>query len=96
MKINSNTIYLTKESLGYEELEDAIKKIASENNIDNVDSIQISLSPEKGIINFKSAQEVPIENQTEEQKIDWNKQMAQYQKDPELIEKPQEETISSV
>ena len=59
MKINSNTIYIAKESSEYGELENVIKKIASENEIDNVESIQISLSSDKGVIGFKVAQDVP-------------------------------------
>jgi hypothetical protein len=53
MKINSNTIKLEKES--FEKLETIIKKIASENKIENVESIQIKLSKEQGIIRFKNA-----------------------------------------
>ncbi len=63
MKINSNTIYITKESSEYAELENVIKKVASENKIDNVESIQISLSSDKGIIGFKVAQDAPIPTQ---------------------------------
>ena len=50
MKINSNTLKLEKES--HEKLEEIIKKIASENKIENVKSVQIKLSKENGIVRF--------------------------------------------
>ena len=50
MKINSNTIKLEKNE--YVALEDVIKKIASMNNIDNVDRVNIQLSQEEGTIKF--------------------------------------------
>ena len=50
MKINSNTIKLEKES--FEKLETVIKKIASENKIENVSGVQIKLSKENGIVKF--------------------------------------------
>lgn len=61
MKINSNTIYIAKESSEYGKLENVIKKIASKNEIDNVESIQISLSSDKGVIGFKIAQDIPAQ-----------------------------------
>jgi len=65
MKINSNTVGITKESSEYKELEDIITKIASENKIDNVERVAISLSQDKGIIGFKVAQEgVPADPST--------------------------------
>ena len=50
MKINSNTIKLEKES--YEKLETIIKKIAQDNKIENVSSIEIKLSKENGTVKF--------------------------------------------
>ena len=50
MKINSNTIKLEKES--YEKLEEVVKKIASENKIENVSGVQIKLSKENGVVKF--------------------------------------------
>ena len=50
MKINSNTIKLEKES--FENLEEIIKKIASENKIENVENIEIKLSKESGTVKF--------------------------------------------
>ena len=89
MKINSNTIYIEKESSEYNELESIIKKIASENNVENVESIQISLSPDKGVIGFKSAQDMPIEGQPEEEKADWNTLLQNYKKNPGLTKEQQ-------
>ena len=51
MKINSNTISLDRED--YEKLEGVIKKIASDNGIENVNEIHLSLEPDKGMIIFK-------------------------------------------
>jgi len=50
MKINSNTISLEKEN--YTKLEAIIKKIASENKIENVKEVLVSLSKDNGIIKF--------------------------------------------
>ena len=55
MKINSNTVSLTKESEDFKALEEVIKKVASENGIEAVESIEISLSPEEGLIGFKTS-----------------------------------------
>jgi len=52
MKINSNTILL--ESNDYKELEGIVEKIASVNNINDVDSIQIQLKKDSGIIKFSA------------------------------------------
>jgi len=53
MKINSNTIKLEKET--YSQLEKIIKKIASENKINNIKSVEVKLSKENGLITFKKA-----------------------------------------
>ena len=50
MKINSNTIKLEKES--YQKLEEVIKKIASENKIENVENVEVRLSKNGGIVKF--------------------------------------------
>ena len=50
MKINSNTIKLEKKS--YEQLETIVKKIASENKIENVSGVEIKLSKENGVVKF--------------------------------------------
>ena len=50
MKINSNTIKLEKES--FEKLEEVVKKIASENEIENVKEIKIKLSKKSGVVKF--------------------------------------------
>jgi len=57
MKVNSNTVSLTKESSEYQAIEGIIKKIASENEIDSVESVRIALSAEEGLIGFKIAEE---------------------------------------
>ena len=41
MKVNSNTVSITKESSEYQVIEGIIKKIASENEIDSVESVKI-------------------------------------------------------
>ena len=53
MKINSNTISLEKED--YVKLEDIVKKIASDNSIENVEEINIVLSQDQGLVSFKEA-----------------------------------------
>ena len=50
MRLNSNTVTLEKES--HEKIEEIIKKIASENKIENVSGVQIKLSKENGIVKF--------------------------------------------
>jgi len=55
MKINSNTVCLTKESSAFNALEDIIIKIAAVNGIKDVDSVQIQLTADKGIVGFKTA-----------------------------------------
>lgn len=56
MKINSNTISLDRDD--YAALEDMIKKIASENKIEDVNEVHISLDQNKGMISFKTAGEL--------------------------------------
>lgn len=56
MKVNSNTVSITKESSEYQVIEGIIKKIASENEIDSVESVKIVLSAEQGIVGFKIAE----------------------------------------
>lgn len=53
MKINSNTISLDKAELA--SIETIIKKIATENNISDVEEVRISLNQEKGLVSFKTA-----------------------------------------
>jgi hypothetical protein len=55
MKINSNTIKLEEETR--KAIEDAISKIASENNIDSVKFANVFLTPNNGIIKFAFAEE---------------------------------------
>lgn len=50
MKINSTTFTLEKES--YSELESILKKIASDNNIEDVAGISINISEDGGILKF--------------------------------------------
>ncbi len=56
MKVNSNTVSITKESSEYQVIEGIIKKIASENEIDSVESVKIVLSAEQGLVGFKIAE----------------------------------------
>jgi hypothetical protein len=55
MKLNSKTLVVTAETNAYKQLEDVVSKIAEANKIDNVKIASISLSKEKGIIEFKKA-----------------------------------------
>ena len=57
MKINSNTFSLEKEA--YEELETVVRKIAEENEIEDVEEINIKISKEEGVVIFKQAKEKP-------------------------------------
>ena len=50
MKINSNTIKLEKKS--HVELENIIKKIAVDNKIENVGSVEVKLSKNNGVVKF--------------------------------------------
>lgn len=54
MKINSNTISLEREE--YAAVEEVIKKIASENKIENISEVRVILSSDSGIIKFKQAE----------------------------------------
>jgi len=63
MKINSNTILL--ESKDYKELEGIVEKIASANNINDVDSIKIQLKQDGGIIKFSGGERETIEKSLE-------------------------------
>jgi len=55
MKINSNTISLTKESSDFQKIEEVIMKVAAVNGIKDVESVQIQLMPDKGVVGFKLA-----------------------------------------
>lgn len=52
MKLNSNTIILKHNSDEYKTIEKIITKIASENNVDNVNRISISLNKDNGLVTF--------------------------------------------
>lgn len=105
MKINSNTIYIEKESSEYGELETIIKKIASENEIDNVESIQISLSSDEGVIGFKVAQDAPTQGmptqdispagQPEMEQTDWGKELATFQQKKQQEEQPTDQVAAA-
>ena len=60
MKVNSNTIKLEKES--YESLENIIKKIASENKINNIKNVEIKFSKDSGVVCFKKANDEECSN----------------------------------
>jgi len=69
MKINSNTVSLTKESSEYQTLEGIIKKIASDNEINSVESVNISLSENEGLIDFKIAEKNDTLNASEDSQL---------------------------
>jgi hypothetical protein len=74
MKVNSNTISLDRED--YTAVEEVIKKIASDNKIDNVNEVNVVLSSDSGTVKFKLAEtEVVQENtKTEETKKEETKE----------------------
>jgi hypothetical protein len=53
MKINSNTISLEKED--HAKLEEIVTKIASDNSIENIEAVNITLTQENGLVSFKEA-----------------------------------------
>ena len=53
MKINSNTIKLDKGD--FKNVESILKKIASDNGIGDINSIEIKLSKDSGLVSFKKA-----------------------------------------
>ena len=55
MQVNSNTILINKEAEEFKEIETILTKIATENGIEDVGSINISFDQEEGIISFKKA-----------------------------------------
>ena len=56
MKINSNTFSINRESKEFQSIEDIIKRIASENKIENVEEVQIKLSKDEGMVKFSADQ----------------------------------------
>jgi hypothetical protein len=52
MKINSNTFSINRESKEFQSIEDIIKRIASENKIENVEEVQIKLSKDGSTVKF--------------------------------------------
>jgi hypothetical protein len=48
---------VTLEDNEYFDVEQSIKKIAKENNITNVASVEVEITPTKGVIKFKKAEE---------------------------------------
>ena len=55
MQVNSNIILINKEAEEFKEIETILTKIATENGIEDVGSINISFDQEEGIISFKKA-----------------------------------------
>lgn len=84
MKINSNTIVMENTDNSYKEIESSIKKLAEENNIDNVESVHISLKRDSGKILFKKSYESDeklrsIQNDSERDEF--------FEKNPEELKK---------
>jgi len=52
MKVNSNVLVITAADAAYKEIEDAMKRIATNHSIDNVSSIDIEISKEGSIVHF--------------------------------------------
>ena len=55
MKINSNTILVTKESSDFKELESLLVKIAAANNLTNVEEVSIVVDHSMSVVGFKTA-----------------------------------------
>jgi len=55
MQLNSNTIALSSED--YTKLENLVTKLATENKIENVESIHIAITKDSGIIRFRTAED---------------------------------------
>lgn len=51
----SNKNYIELDDNSYFDVERAISKIAKENGITDVESIEVSLTPDKGILQFKQS-----------------------------------------
>lgn len=69
-QLNSNTYLITKESEDFSILETTIKKIAEENNIENVEKVTITASPNNVTIQYKIAK---TECSNDDKKDDKNK-----------------------
>ena len=91
MKINSNTLNLIKESYDFKALEQIIHKVASENNIENVESVEITLAQNQGIVGFKIAQEMPIEEEQVQQQVPQQPQPVAQQPQEQVQQQPQEQ-----
>ena len=64
MKINSNTILVTKESSEFKELESVLTRIAAENNLTNVNEISIIVDHSMSIVGFKTADTIGVNDPT--------------------------------
>lgn len=62
----NNTIAISKDDAAFSTLEDIIKKLAIENNIDNVESINIFIDKKEGTVSFKTAFQGPVEEEQQE------------------------------
>jgi hypothetical protein len=92
MKINSNTIVMENTDNSYKEIESYIKKLAEENNIDNVESVHISLKRDSGKILFKKSYESDEKLRSiQEESI----RDEYYEKHPEELKKIEQEMSSS-
>lgn len=78
MQINSSTIKISGEV--YKQIEGIVSKIASANNINNVESIKISLNENSGVVSFKIAEEVTYPELVQQRKQE-NAELQQEQKD---------------
>jgi hypothetical protein len=73
MKINSNTISIDKKSAEYQALERVVLKVAAQNGIKDVESVQIKLSEDQGIMGFKTSEvdfsQAHITDSTSDEKV---------------------------
>lgn len=92
-KVNSNTISLGSED--YSRIEKILKKVASDNNINGVSSIDIILSEDSGIVGFKTASFEGVISDLEHicntAYRDIEKLVNSYMKDPEIDVEVKEE-----
>lgn len=55
MKINSSTFSFDRISEEYQAIEQIIKKIATDNNVTDIESVHATINAEDGVIVFKEA-----------------------------------------
>ena len=70
IKLNSNTFSLGKED--HKTLEGIITKVAAEAGVQNVESINISMTADRGVVQFKEATSEEESEDSSEDSSDWS------------------------